>query len=97
MTIPSELRSTLELLKRGFPDGVDKRDVVPLCRLLQGDGGMSIRTTASVLGELLGCDPVDVLPFIDRSTVDDLTTSSRVGEIRQHLKHFGFEEWLNEE
>jgi hypothetical protein len=97
MTLPPELRSTLELLKRGFPEGIDKRDVVPLCKLLQGDGEMSIRTTASVLGELLGCDPVEVLPFIDRSTVDDLTTFNRVGEIRQLLKPLGFEEWLSEE
>jgi hypothetical protein len=97
MTIPNELRSTLELLQRGFPNGVDESDIVPLCRILQDDGEMSIRTTASVLGELLGCDPVVMLPLIDRSTMDDLAGSYRVGEIREHLKQYGFEEWLNEE
>jgi len=49
------------------------------------------------LGELLGCDPVEILPFIDRSTVDDSTSFNRVGEIRQLLKPLGFEEWLSEE
>ncbi|NOK36257.1 DUF3349 domain-containing protein [Corallococcus exercitus] len=95
MSLPPNLESTADLVRRAFPEGVTEADYLPLLTALYPH--MSDRSLAMVVGHFVGQDYPLVLNDI-YGVGGGYTSASpdAVAAVQARLVAAGLEEWLKE-
>lgn len=98
--LPDELRSTAEMLRRAYPNGVPSEELGVLAYFLCTIGEMSIRNVATVLGEINKVHYASLLHLVDKlvngwGTIPEYDV--HMACMRDKLRTHGVEEWLSEE
>ena len=90
----SHLRSTIDLIRKAFPDGISDEDYAFVLRLFYDH--LSDRNLADVISLTTGREPATTLNDIYRSA--SIPESDRdLERVRSVLYEHGFEAWLDED
>ena len=94
--VQPHLRSSYEMLKRAFPDSLDRDDCLTLLSLLHG--GFSHRGLAKLMALCFGEDYYSALNDVYFVSSHEYQPNAEARErIKERLLSHGYESWLEEE
>ncbi|MEM8829182.1 MAG: DUF3349 domain-containing protein [Cyanobacteria bacterium P01_G01_bin.19] len=93
-TIAPHLRSTYELIRSSFPDGIDRDSYLPLLAILEQD--MSDRNLAETISYYTKQDYSKVLNDVWAAQSTSIPSPESLERVKTRLLACGYEEWLNE-
>ncbi|MGF9908939.1 DUF3349 domain-containing protein [Brevibacillus sp. HB1.2] len=92
--IPKHLESTLNMLKRAYPNGISDKECFPLMSLLYEH--MSDRNLAEVISFITGKEVAIALNDIHKSVSTKQLSEQELNMVREKLLEHGFEKWIDE-
>ena len=93
MEVPAHLRSTVEMLKAAFPQGIPDEDVLPVMKALYEH--MSNRNLADAVSHVTGEDRHAILNEVYKAASLD-PSDPRVLAMVKRLKEYGYDDWAVE-
>jgi hypothetical protein len=92
-TVHPSLQSTVDMLRKAFPNGIPPQELLSVLRLLYDNmSDRNLAFVASVLTE----QPSEVMLNKVYDAAGLSADDPRVLRMRDHLKQYGYDDWLTE-